>query len=70
MNYREVIRLLVDHGFALERQRGSHRIYRGMAGGISRLVVVAPHRESDDIKPKTLASIIRQSGLPKDLFRR
>ncbi len=34
------------------------------------MVSVACHRESDDIKPGTLASMIRQSGLPKKLFRR
>lgn len=70
MDFRSVIQILVRHGFALERQRGSHRIYRGVVGDQVRMVVVAPHRESDDVKPKTLASIIRQSGLPKELFRR
>jgi hypothetical protein len=40
-----------------------------LVGGEVRLVVVAPHRMSDDIKSGTLASMIRQSGLPKKLFR-
>ena len=35
----------------------------------TRLVVVACHSENDDIKRGTLASMIRQSGLPKRTFR-
>lgn len=41
-----------------------------MVAGQVRLVTVAYHGLNDDILPKTLASMIRQSGLPKDLFRR
>ncbi|MBX9730270.1 MAG: type II toxin-antitoxin system HicA family toxin [Sphingomonas sp.] len=48
---------------------GSHRQYRGEIGGKVRLVTVAAHRLSDDIKPGTLDSMIRQSGLSKALFR-
>jgi predicted RNA binding protein YcfA (HicA-like mRNA interferase family) len=70
MNFRDLIRILEQHGFALYRQRGSHRTYKGEVGGSVRVVVVACHRESDDIKPGTLASMIRQSGLPRRLFRR
>jgi predicted RNA binding protein YcfA (HicA-like mRNA interferase family) len=33
-------------------------------------LVVAFHRESNDIRPGTLSSLIRQSGLPKSVFRR
>lgn len=69
MKFRDIIRVLVDHGFELKRQSGSHRIYEGFAGGLRRVVTVAGHRESDDVLPKTLGSIIRQSGLPKDRFR-
>jgi predicted RNA binding protein YcfA (HicA-like mRNA interferase family) len=65
MKFRDFIRILLRHGFELQRQSGtSHRI-----GGRSRLVVVACHSENDDIKPGTLASMIRQSGLPKGTFR-
>ena len=69
MKFREVIRILLKNGFELERQRGSHRVYAGSVGGRTRLVVVACHSESDDIKAGTLASMIRQSGLPKRLFK-
>jgi predicted RNA binding protein YcfA (HicA-like mRNA interferase family) len=33
------------------------------------VVTVACHKESDDVKPGTLASIIRQSKLARELFR-
>ena len=70
MKYRSFIHILREHGFDLHRQRGtSHRVYKGVVAGEIRLVVVACHRESDDIKPGTLSSMIRQSGLSKKLFR-
>jgi len=69
MDFRRFIRVLEKHGFRLQRQKGSHRTYRGGMDGQVRIVVVACHRESDDIKPGILASMIRQSGLDKKLFR-
>ena len=69
MKFRNFIRILLDHGFGLDRQSGSHRVYKGVVGGKTRIVVVAGHRESDDIRPGVLDSMIRQSGLNKKLFR-
>ena len=70
MTFREFIRVLEAHGFELDRQRGtSHRIYKKVVRGKTRMVVVACHREGDDVRPGTLASMIRQSGLDKRLFR-
>ena len=69
MKFREFLTILRDHGFDLVRQEGSHRIYRGTVAGEIRQVVVACHRDSDDIRPGTLSSMIRQSGLSKTLFR-
>jgi predicted RNA binding protein YcfA (HicA-like mRNA interferase family) len=69
MRFRDFIRVLENHSFELARQRGSHRTYKGQVGGHTRVVVVACHHESDDIKPGTLSSMIRQSGLPRQLFR-
>ena len=70
MKFRDFVRILVKHGFELDRQSGgSHRVYKGRVGGRTRLVVVACHSENDDTKPGTLASMIRQSGLPKRTFR-
>ena len=69
MTFREFIKILESHGFELDRQRGSHRVYKGVVGGQTRVVVVAGHREGEEIKRGTLNSMIRQSGLPKRVFR-
>ena len=69
MKFRDFIKILEDHGFELARQRGSHRTYKGYVGGEARVVSVACHRESDDIKRGTLSAMIRQAGLPKRAFR-
>ena len=68
MKVRKVIRLLKDHGFHVDRQTGSHRQFEGFVDGQRRLVTVVG-KESDDVKPDTLASIRQQSGLPRKLFR-
>ena len=70
MKFRDFVRILEAHGFVLDRQRGSHRTYKGSVDGRVRVVIVACHRESDDIKPGILSSMIRQSRLPKRTFRR
>lgn len=64
---REVVRVLLDNGFTLERQRGSHRQFKGFVGGWIHSVTVAGN-DGDDVRKKTLASIRRQSGLPRQLF--
>lgn len=69
--FREFIAIILRHGFALGRHEGtSHRIYRGVVDGEPRIVVVAAHNLHDEIKPGTLDAMIRQSGLPKKLFRK
>jgi len=55
----------------LAARRGSHRQYKRTANeGETRLVTVAYHNINDDVLPGTLSSMIRQSGLPKRLFRK
>lgn len=61
----EICRLLETHGFREIRQRGSHRIMQLRTPETTRTVPVPMHQ---DLKPGTLASIIRQSGLEKSLF--
>jgi predicted RNA binding protein YcfA (HicA-like mRNA interferase family)/predicted RNase H-like HicB family nuclease len=57
---REVIRLVEADGWKLVRTRGSHRHYHhAEKGGI---VTVAGH-PSDDLDPKTQASILKRSGV-------
>jgi predicted RNA binding protein YcfA (HicA-like mRNA interferase family) len=59
----EVARILAQNGFLLVSQKGSHQKYRNSSG--RNAIVPAGRRE---IPMGTLASIIRQSGLNRDLF--
>jgi predicted RNA binding protein YcfA (HicA-like mRNA interferase family) len=70
LTFRELIEILLAHGFVLERQKGSHRQYRRQAGADVWLVTVAAHNDGDIIKPGTLASMMRQSGLPRSAFKK
>lgn len=68
--FREFVAIIVAHGFKIDRQDGSHRQYAGIAGGKRRVVTAAFHNINDEIRTGTLESMIRQSGLPKRLFRK
>ena len=68
MKVRDVIRILKSNGFELDRTRGSHRQFEGIIGGKRRLVTVSD-KDNQDVKPGTLMSIRRQSGLPRKAFR-
>lgn len=59
----QVVEILLAHGFAFVSQKGSHMKYRDAAGRTA--IVPAGRRE---IPRGTLGSIIRQSGLPRELF--
>ncbi|KAB2850802.1 MAG: type II toxin-antitoxin system HicA family toxin [Hyphomicrobiaceae bacterium] len=65
MSGRDVCRILAAHGFSQVRQRGSHIIMQRQQSGGTTTVPVPDH---DEIRRGTLRSIIRQSGLPRDLF--
>ena len=58
----EVERVLLQHGFRLASQKGSHRKY--VSGG--RVVIVPAGRK--EIRPGTFSSILRQSGLDSSAF--
>ncbi len=62
---REVCRILIEHGFAEVRRRGSHVV---MQQRIADSTVTVPVPIHDELKTGTLRSIIRQSGLPRSLF--
>jgi len=62
---REVCAILEAHGFVFVRQRGSHRIMQRRLAGSTVTVPVPDHNE---LRTGTLLSIIRQSGLPRELF--
>ncbi|MGA2452403.1 MAG: type II toxin-antitoxin system HicA family toxin [Solirubrobacteraceae bacterium] len=60
MKVREVTRLIEADGWRLERQRGSHRIYRHPDK--SGTVTIAG-RPGQDVPAGTLGNILRQAGL-------
>lgn len=65
---REIVRILERHGFKLDRQKGSHRRFVGVVHGRTRRVTVSGN-PNDDVAKSTMASIRRQSGLPRKAFR-
>jgi predicted RNA binding protein YcfA (HicA-like mRNA interferase family) len=69
-SYREFIAIIESNGFALHRHGAtSHSRYRGVINGVVHFVDVSGHG-NQEIAPGTLSSMIRQSGLPKGLFRK
>ena len=62
---RELCRVLAEHGFVEVRQRGSHIVMQRRGGDTTTTVPVPDHQE---LRIGTLLSIIRQSGLPRELF--
>ena len=60
---RDVVRLLEDDGWRLDRQRGSHRQYRHAD---KRGTVTIAGQAGDELKTGTLASIFRQAGIERD----
>jgi predicted RNA binding protein YcfA (HicA-like mRNA interferase family) len=62
---REVIRLLEQKGFLLDRTRGSHHVYYHPQ--TKRRVVVAYH--PGDLPKGTLFEILRQAGLTREELR-
>lgn len=57
----EVVRILVNLGFVVARQRGSHIVLRrGLTG-----CVVPNHRE---VKLGTLAGLLKQAEVPPEKF--
>ena len=62
----DVCAILMRHGFAEVRRRGSHIVMQRADPGGTVTVPVPDHRE---VRRGTLRSIIRQSGLPRALFQ-
>jgi len=59
---KEVIKILENNGFIFVRQKGSHKMYVN-----EKIGVTVPYH-SQELKPKTLRHIIRQSGLDVEKF--
>ncbi|MCX6609250.1 MAG: type II toxin-antitoxin system HicA family toxin [Acidobacteria bacterium] len=64
MKVRDLIELLADHGWVLQRQRGSHRQFKN-AG--SMYVITVAGQTGEDVPAGTLNKILRDAGLKKNL---
>ncbi len=64
LSHRQVAQILRAHGFRLDRQDGSHQQWVGEVRGQPRVVTVIAGAK--DYAPKTMKSMIRQSGLTED----
>ena len=62
--YKDVVGVLKEHGFRLNDMDSSHHYYLRFEGGRFYQVTV-PFHGSKTIKPRTLKSMILQSGLPR-----
>lgn len=62
---REVRAILARNGFSEARRRGSHLAMQKVVPGTTITVIVPDHKT---IRAGTLASIIRQSQLPRQAF--
>jgi predicted RNA binding protein YcfA (HicA-like mRNA interferase family) len=62
---KEVCALLSRHGFQEVRRRGSHIVMQMSTEGTT---VTIPVPDYAELRTGTLASIIRQSKLPRSLF--
>jgi predicted RNA binding protein YcfA (HicA-like mRNA interferase family) len=60
MKVREVLRLLENHGWVIERQRGSHRQMKHSANPN---VLTIAGRDSEELRPGTLNDILKKAGL-------
>ena len=69
MKYRQFVEIIESNGFVCVRIKATHRQFKAIVDGLTRLVTVDYAQAGEDIIPKNLASMIRQSGLPKKLFR-
>lgn len=67
MSGKQIIKILLNHGFEIVGRKGSHVRLKSKEGNKSFIVIVPDHKE---IPPGTLKSIIRQSGLSEDVFRK
>ena len=61
----QVCAILAAHGFLEVRRRGSHVVMQRVVAGSTVTVPVPDHRE---LRAGTLASIMRQCGLGREVF--
>jgi len=62
--FHDIVEFLREHNFNLNHTEGSHHFYTGVYDGKFRQASV-PFHGSKAINPRTLNSIIRQSGIAR-----
>jgi len=62
MKVRDVIKLLLQDGWYLDRTRGSHRQFKHLS---KPGLVTVPGKPGDDLGTGTLNSVLKQAGLKK-----
>jgi len=63
--FKDVEAVLKENGFQVNHVKGSHYFYRASIAGKLRQVCVPRHGNKLTFSPRTLKSIVAQSGLPK-----
>lgn len=62
---KKLLKILQQKGFYVSRQSGSHAILRNDADTTKRVTLPLHNK---DLKPKTLASILKQAGINKNVL--
>jgi len=61
--FNNVINFLKNHGFIYAHTKGSHHYYVKQ-----KFIVQVPYHGSKALKPRTLKGIMKQSGMPKEVW--
>ena len=65
MKVKEIIKIIEDDGWYLNRQKGSHRQYKHSTK--KGVVTIAVHKLSDDIAKGTLNSILKKAEINTEI---
>lgn len=65
--FSDVIEFLKEYRFVYAHTEGSHYYYAGKYGGEPRIVQV-PFHGSKPFKPRTFKGIVKQSGIPLNIW--
>jgi predicted RNA binding protein YcfA (HicA-like mRNA interferase family) len=69
LKFRDFIEILEANGFKLARSKAPHHFYEGTVNGVRHVVNCDFKHAGEDIPRHNFHSMIRQSGLHKNLFR-
>lgn len=61
--FHDAVNFLKNHGFLYAQTKGSHHYYVKQE-----FIVQIPYHGSKTLKPRTLSGIIKQSGIPKNIW--